>query len=258
MPGINHARTSGRKGHPSRNGYEGSITWPERGDLEYELSLIIKTILKNDPLYRLVIAIGVAKAENESHKHEPTRQDTLAQLRWMAKLDDTGLKSAIRQCDLWTFRVVDAVQIEISNQIHGDHRDYADPDCYLSGYFAYPPPAKAEAAADKDLPWEVYLPTGIDGLRRSVEIALDRQAAQKSKNHAGRKPNRYQIDLAKACADFYFAHHKTGAAWKWADKQFPLFMVGDAVFKAAKMDIQDDRLAKIFRAITPYIKSRCR
>lgn len=172
------------------------------------------------------------------------RKDIEAQLRAMLKIrKDSDLLIALRNCDHWTFEVIQQEQIRLTEKAISDAGQFTDPDgetCIIPAEIQF-------GRRDVD---PTYLPLGITGLRESIANALAETNAQK--DHAGPAEKPYQHALANECITFWKKFGEASQRKPWATagtgKQSRIVNFADAVFNAAGMALSSRRLIVLLKA----------
>lgn len=235
--------------HASRAPTVGGIMPEEVERLRAAISQALPRIDVNvEGLCILADAIALARARVKEHEQDATRQDALEQLKSMLRCTDDELILALRACDRRTLALVNGAQLQLIADVISADGCFVDVD---GRECRYPTSIMFAAYARPGGFPDIYLPAGVEGVRRAVSVALaDLGDAPKA---VGNRVKEWQRPLARAARDALrvFTGRGDVKAWRTTStgRRAPLVALVMIVFGFAGAELGEARALDLCKEI---------
>ena len=235
--------------HASRAPTVGGITLEEVERLRAAINEALPRIDVNvEGLCILADAIALARARVKEHEQQATRQDALAQLESMTRCTDDGLILALRACDRRTLAMVNGAQMQLIADVISAAGCFVDVDGRECRY----PPSIMFAAYTRPGGFpDIYLPAGVEGVRRAVSAAL--ATLREAPEAAGNRAKEWQRPLGRAARDALRAFTGRGDVKAWrttgTGRRAPLVALVMIVFGFVGVELGEARALDLCREI---------
>lgn len=236
--------------HASRAPTTGAIVAAEVERLRAEIEEALPGIAVNvEGLCTLGDAIALARARVKEHNEKATRRDALAQLEAMTRCLDDALILALRACDRRTLALIDGAQKQLIADVISATGCFVDVD---GEEYRFSPPGIQIAAYTRPGGYpDIYLPAGIEGVRRAVSAALEALRSEPEK--AGNRVKDWQRPLAAAAlgAMRAFSGRRDVKAWRTVStgRAAPLLGLVKVVFKFAGAELGEARALDLCKEV---------